>query len=220
MAVERPRRATLRAGYHDIAPGKVAAVVTSLEMRVRPAPGTQTADPAWRLRKVEAPGAAWYRDLFRRIGEPWLWDSRLRISEEKLLAIIRHADVDVHALTVEGHDEGLVELDFRVPGECELLFFGVTGGLVRRGAGRFMMNRAIELAWSRPIERFWVHTCTLDHPGALDFYVRSGFRPYRLQVEVANDPRLAGRLPLDAAPHAAIIRPAPVRRSRRTARGQ
>ncbi len=35
------------------------------------------------------------------------------------------------------------------------------------------MNRALEIAWARPIRRFWVHTCTLDHPGALPLYVRT-----------------------------------------------
>jgi hypothetical protein len=67
------------------------------------------------------------------------------------------------------------------------------------------MSRAIERAWAHPIERLWVHTCTLDHPGALAFYVRSGFRPYRRQVEVADDPRLSGALPRNAAPHVPII---------------
>jgi hypothetical protein len=48
------------------------------------------------------------------------------------------------------------------------------------------MNRAIERAWSRPIRRFWAHTCTLDHPSALGFYKRSGFRPFRRQVEIVK----------------------------------
>ena len=67
------------------------------------------------------------------------------------------------------------------------------------------MNRAIERAWSQPIRRFWVHTCTLDSPGAIGFYQRSGFRPYAIEVEVADDPRLSGHLPRTAAPHVPII---------------
>ena len=83
-------------------------------------------------------------------------------------------------------DEGLLELDFRQSGECELAFFGVTGREIGTGAGRWLMNRAIEQAWAHPIRRFWVHTCTLDHAGALAFYVRSGFVPYRRQIEIAD----------------------------------
>jgi hypothetical protein len=70
------------------------------------------------------------------------------------------------------------------------------------------MNEAVTRAWARPITRFWVHTCTHDHPGALAFYVRSGFTPYQRMVEVHDDPRLQGLLPEAAAPHIPLIRPA------------
>ena len=59
----------------------------------------------------------------------------------------------------------------------------------------------------RPIRRFWAHTCTLDHPSALSFYKRSGFRPFRRQVEIAEDPRLSGLAPMDAAAHVPLLAP-------------
>jgi hypothetical protein len=62
------------------------------------------------------------------------------------------------------------------------------------------MDQAVARAWAKPIRRFWVHTCSFDHPGALDFYRRSGFRAYAFAVEVADDPRLTGHLPRHAAP--------------------
>jgi GNAT superfamily N-acetyltransferase len=99
----------------------------------------------------------------------------------------------------------LLELDFRVTGECELLFFALTDKLVGTGTGRWLMNRALELAWARPIRRMWVHTCTLDHPGAVDFYRRSGFVPFGRQVEVCDDPRVTGLVRRDAAPHVPIL---------------
>ncbi len=69
------------------------------------------------------------------------------------------------------------------------------------------MNKGITRAWSRPIRRLRVHTCTMDHPGALSFYIRTGFVPYRQQIEIADDPRLSGLVPETAAPHVPIIRP-------------
>jgi hypothetical protein len=68
-----------------------------------------------------------------------------------------------------------------------------------------MMNRAIERAWSMPIRRFWVHTCTLDHTAALSFYIRSGFVPFKRQIEVFDDPRLTGVLSSSAGPDVPII---------------
>ncbi len=191
-------------GYSDVPHGKIAAVVTHLEMTARPA---RRDDPegAWTLRKVDAPALAWYRDLFRRVGEEWLWFSRARMSDAELAAIISAPGIEVYALSVDDRDEGLLELDFREPGQCELVYFGVTGGLIGTGAARFLMNRAMELAWSRDISRVWVHTCTFDHPSAVAFYQRSGFRPFRRQVEIADDPRLDGTAPRDAARHVPII---------------
>jgi len=191
-------------GYTDIPPGKLATIVTSLEM-LAPAPTRPTADGAWAIRHVDAPALAWYRELYLRIGRDWLWVSRLAMRGDALSAILRSPNVGVYALTVDGRDEGLLELDFREPGVCDLAFFGVTPAYVGRGAGRFLMNRAIEIAWERPIRRFWVHTCTLDHPAALDFYQRSGFKAFRRQVEVLDDPRLTGLAPRDAATHIPLI---------------
>ncbi|MDB5542772.1 MAG: hypothetical protein JWQ89_4499 [Devosia sp.] len=195
---------TLPDGYSDIPAGKIAAVVTHLEMTARP---SLRPDPAgtFTLRRVDSPDLTWYRDLNRSVGEEWLWFSRLQISDAELAAIIHAPLVEVYALVQDGRDEGLLELDFREAGQCELAFFGVTAKLIGSGAGRWLMNRALERAWSRPISRFWVHTCTLDHPSAVAFYQRSGFRAFRRQIEIADDPRLDGTAPRSAARHVPII---------------
>jgi GNAT superfamily N-acetyltransferase len=191
-------------GHSDVPPGKIAAVVTHLEMFEQPTP---SGDPkgTWTLRKVEAPPLDWFRDLYLRIGEEWLWFSRMRMSDAELAGIIRSPLVDVYALMQDGNDEGLLELDFRTAGHCEIAFFGVTAKLIGSGAGRWLMNRALELAWSRPISRLWVNTCTFDHPAALPFYQKSGFRAFRRQIEIADDPRLDGTAPRDVAKHVPIV---------------
>ena len=155
-------------GYSDVANGKVAAVVTHLEMLECPA---LPPDPpgAWTLRRIEQPGVGWFRDLYRRVGEEWLWFSRARMSDAELVAIIQAPGVEIHALVHDGQDEGVLELDFRQSGQCELVFFGVTDKLIGTGAARFLMKRALERAWSAPVSRVWLHTCTFDHPAALMF---------------------------------------------------
>ena len=195
---------TLPDGYSDVPDGKIAAIVTHLEMTERP---VLPPDPAgaWKLRKVDTPGLDWFRDLYRRVGEEWLWFSRLQMTDAELAAVIQSPPVEVHALAQDGHDEGLLELDFRQSGQCEISFFGVTAKLIGSGAGRFLMNRALELAWSRPVTRVWVHTCTFDHPSALSFYQRAGFRAFRRQIEVADDPRLDGTAPRHVARHVPVI---------------
>jgi GNAT superfamily N-acetyltransferase len=191
-------------GYSDVPAGKVAAIVTHLEMTARPTP-RRDPDKSWTLRRVETPPLDWFRDLYRRIGEEWLWVSRIRMPDADLAAHLHSPKLEVHALVDAGSDEGLLELDFREAGQCEIVMFGVTAKLVGSGAGRWLMNRALDIAWSRPIERLWLHTCTYDHPAALAFYQRSGFRPFRRQIEVRDDPRLDGTVPREAAPHVPVI---------------
>lgn len=192
-------------GYNDLPAGKIANIATSLEMFDRPALRPEHTNVSCTLQRMESPDIDWYRDLFRRVGEPYLWFSALTLPQEQLDRIIRDPLTHVYTVRHNDGDEGLLQLDFRIHGECELLYFGLTAELVGKGAGRWLMNRALSIAWSHPIRRFWVHTCTLDHPSALDFYIRSGFRPYKRQIEIADDPRLTGIYSPSAAPHIPII---------------
>jgi GNAT superfamily N-acetyltransferase len=192
-------------GYTPLPPGKVAAVVTMLEMTAPPAPLPERGDAGLALEPVPAPDIGWYRTLFRRIGEDWLWFSRLRLPDEELAALLADPGVAVHVLKKDDAEAGFIELDFRVPGEVELAFVGVVPELVGSGAGRFMMNRALALAWARAPKRVHVHTCTHDLQGALGFYMKAGFRPYAQAIEVTDDPRLSGLLRRDAAPHVALV---------------
>jgi GNAT superfamily N-acetyltransferase len=194
----------LTAGYHDVAPGMVATVVTSLEMLAPPTLRPETSEATWRLERLP-PDPAEYRRLYRAVGEDWLWFSRLGLSDARLGAIIGNPEVEVYRLSDGGDGLALLELDFREDDACELAFFGLSRTLIGGPAGRWLMNRAIERAWSRPIQRFWLHTCTLDHPSALAFYRRSGFRPFRFQVEIAADPRLLGLAPRNSAPQVPLL---------------
>ena len=75
-------------GYTDVADGKLATVVTSLQMHARPDPRPERQRDGWSLRRVERPDLGWYRDLYRRVGEEWLWFSRLQMPDTDLAAII------------------------------------------------------------------------------------------------------------------------------------
>jgi GNAT superfamily N-acetyltransferase len=182
---------TLPDGLHDVPADRIAAVVTSLEMKSRPPLRPEMSGP-WRLQRMTRPEPDASLALYAKVGDEWIWFSRLMMSDAELTAILWHPQVEVYGLDVAGQLEGLLELDYRVEGEAELAFFGVTASLVGSGAARWLMNRALDKVWQQPISRFWVHTCTLDHPSAVMFYQRSGFVPFRRQIEIAPDPRLQG----------------------------
>ncbi|QRM30586.1 N-acetyltransferase [Microvirga sp. VF16] len=191
-------------GYTDLPPGKIATIVTYLEMRERPALSPFPKPDNWSLQRISQDHQR-YRALFKTIGEPWLWFSRAVMPDDRLAAILDDPKIEAYALHDGAADVGLLELDFRSEGEVELAFLGLIPGFIGQGAGRLLMNEAIDRAFSQPIERFFVHTCTLDSPSALAFYMRSGFTPYRRAIEVADDPRLLGFLPVEAAPHVPVL---------------
>lgn len=196
----------LSVGFSDVPSGHLATVVTCLEMRAPPIPrpAPPMADNI-ALQILEQPSVERYRSLYRAIGEEWLWYSRLIMPDPQLRQILDDHQVIVAALRLANRDIGILELDFRQSRTCELALFGLASNSIGEGIGRNLMNEAINLAWSQPIDRFWVHTCTLDHPGALAFYRRSGFKPYKMQIEVMPDPRVTGVIPKNCAAHIPII---------------
>jgi GNAT superfamily N-acetyltransferase len=201
---------TLPFGYSPVPAGKLANMVTCLEMFLRPPARAMPPDNGLRVEHWPAPPASEYRDLYRDVGQDWLWVSRLFMPDDELDLILRDPLVEVYVLTDGERRLGLLELDFREEGECEIAFFGVVAEAIGNGSGRLLMNAAIEHAWSRDIRRLWVHTCNFDHPAALAFYRRSGFTPYAFMVEICDDPRLDGRMPRDVAPHVPLIGEPPI----------
>lgn len=183
----------------------IATVVTALEMRSKPLPRPARPSPL-RLVHWPAPASDKYRALFRRVGAPWLWFSRLVMEEAALRRILDDPGIEVYAAVDRaGVELGLLELDFRVGAACELSYFALVPELIGKGNGGWMMEQALQLAWRKGVSRVWVHTCTLDHPSALGFYRRHGFVPYKRTVETFADPRLAGILPAEAAPQVPLL---------------
>lgn len=192
-------------GYTELQPGKLAAVVTYLEMRTPPAANVNPTLSEWPIRRVEMPDLSWYRSLYRQIGGPWLWFSRLRMSDDELRTVLHNPSIDIFVLSHNGVDGGLLEFDRRRMPDIEILYFGVIASLIGKGAGRALLEHGLALEWGHHPGRIWLHTCTWDHPKALEFYIKAGFVPYKRGLEIADDPRVVGVLPRDAAPDIPIL---------------
>ena len=194
-------------GFTDIPPGKIAAIATILERRDKPAASGITIEgrPDWRFERVKAPEHDWYVDLLRRVGSNHLWYQRLITGPEAIAAKITASTTIIHALFVDGMAEGIAELDLSEEGSAELVYFGVTPTLAGSGAAHVMMERLVADAFSRPVDRLWLHTNTIDHPRAMAFYRRAGFTPVRQMLELADDPRLMGLFAEDAAPQVPLF---------------
>lgn len=194
-------------GFTPVPAGRIATVVTHLEMTA-PNDWSRERPTGLDLVVVPDPDPDWYLDLFRRIGSDWLWFSRLDLSHDELKAVLAEPGRVVRAVREDGKDAGLLELNFADPGQAEIAYFGLVPEAVGRGAGAWLMGAALELCWTRPgVRRVWLHTCTLDHPNALPFYLGCGFVPVRREIEIRADPRLCGNLPAEAGRHHPVIAP-------------
>lgn len=184
---------------------QLATIVTTLEMARKP-PLRPLPPSRLRLVRWAKPSADAYRTLFRRVGAPWLWFSRLAMDEDALLAIIHDPAIEIYAVNDPGGIEvGMLELDLRHQATAELSYFGFIPELTGRGHGRWLMGEALARCWRPGIGRVIVHTCTLDHPSALNFYRAQGFVAVRRTVETFADPRVAGLLPAEVAPHVPML---------------
>jgi len=192
-------------GYTDLAPGKIASVVTYLEM-LKPPRLPEGARNRVHLRRILNPDLEWYRGIYRRAGTQWFWFSRLEMTDEQLSARLNASTTELFVAECDGGEAGLAELDRSVSLDVEITFFALFPEAMGKSLGRPLMDAVLEQAWTGSTKRVWLHTCTFDAAAALPFYLKCGFRPYKRAIEVADDPRMRGILPADAAPQVPIIR--------------
>ena len=171
-------------------------VITYLEMRERPA-GRRVPAPLDKLALMRAEDCtvAFYRYLYNTVGEPWLWFERRLIDDAALAAQISKPTIEVFVLYVRGVPAGYFELDTAAPRESKLCYFGLIPEFIGRRLGPYLLQAAIDQAWVRPLDRFWLHTSTFDHPKALSVYQQAGFVVYDRRRVCFNDPSDGRALP-------------------------
>jgi GNAT superfamily N-acetyltransferase len=170
--------------------------ITYLEMLARPA-GRRGAAPLETLALMRAENCtvSFYRYLYDTVGEPWLWFERRMIGDPALAAQIHKPAIEIFVLYVRGVPAGFFELDTAAPRETKLCYFGLIPDFIGRRLGPYLLQAAIDRAWSRPIDRLWLHTSTFDHPKALRVYQQAGFVVYARRAVTFSDPRRHGVLP-------------------------
>jgi GNAT superfamily N-acetyltransferase len=116
------------------------------------------------------------------VGKDYYWLSRRKLSDEQLATVIQDRRNELHVLHVDGSPAGFAELDRRRTDEIELVQFGLIADFIGQGLGKWFLQWTIDTAWSYEPKRFWLHTCTLDHPAALPTYKKAGFVQFNEKV--------------------------------------
>jgi GNAT superfamily N-acetyltransferase len=160
-------------------PRRLPTVVTFLEMKTRPSaiPPPQPKGKIALLR-AQQPPVHFYRYLYDTIGRDYHWVDRKRLTDAELTSVLAEERLELYVLYVDGCPGGMAELDFRQNSTANLAYFGLVPEYVGRKLGYFFLYHTAVNAWSKPISRLLVNTCTLDHQRALPLYQRMGFVPY------------------------------------------
>lgn len=161
----------------------MSIITTYLEMFAYK--GRKMAAPLPEVAVIHArkPTVAYYRFLYNSVGRDWNWTSRGKHSDADLARLIQDPQEETHVLFVEGVPAGFAELDRRVPDEIELVQFGLVPEFIGQGLGKYFLQWTIDKAFSYSPGRFWLHTCTQDHPAALPNYLKSGFAIYKQETK-------------------------------------
>jgi GNAT superfamily N-acetyltransferase len=159
--------------------------VTYLELREPPAitPGGAQIEGI----DLETLSIECYLDLYRRVGAPYRWDSRLKMERAALESLLLGGDLHLYlARSAQGEAIGLCEFDRAAFPVIELKNFGLVPEVQGRGIGPRLLGTSLRREWESGAERIWLHTDVWDHPAALPVYERAGFRIYDVRYEVPD----------------------------------
>lgn len=168
------------------ADGRLSVTITHLELapadwtRIGRAP---TLDIA--VRHEQRASVAFYRDIYHRVGRPWLWYERRLLSDGALANLLASRR---HELHVAREADALVGF-FELNGE-EIAFFGLTMDYIGQRIGPWLLDLAIARLISLGNRKVRLNTNTLDHPRALATYRNAGFRVSGRERRELQDPRV------------------------------
>jgi GNAT superfamily N-acetyltransferase len=124
------------------------------------------------------------RFLYEYVGGDWKWVDRLVWTVDRWRDYAAADNLRTFVAYREGSIAGYYELCRTDADGVEIRIFGLAPEFIGRGWGGPLLDRAIEDAFAWDARRVWLHTCTHDHPNALNNYQKSGFRVFKVEEKL------------------------------------
>lgn len=118
------------------------------------------------------------RSLYLLVGERWAWVDKQRWSDQQWESYVASEQLRTFVASWRGSTAGYYELRRDDARAVEIAYFGLVPDFIGRGFGGALLTDALKRAWAWDAHRVWLHTCTLDHPAALENYQARGMRVY------------------------------------------
>ena len=118
--------------------------------------------------------------FYKQIGKKHEWVDRLIWQDKNWMDYISNKNLKTIILRKENNIVGYFELLFD-NNECEIAYLGILEEYIGKGYGGFLLSEAIRLGFTNS-RRIWVHTCSLDHPNALENYKSRGMKIFKTEI--------------------------------------
>ena len=122
-----------------------------------------------------------WRYLYTTVGAAYQWLDRLPWTEDVARAYLTDPNVSLWVLTVDDAVAGYYELRREEDASVEIVYFGLLPEFTGRGLGGHLLTDAVERAWASGARRVWLHTCSFDHPFAIQNYLDRGFAVFKTE---------------------------------------
>ena len=118
--------------------------------------------------------------FYKQIGKRHQWVDRLIWQDKDWLKYISNENLRTYIFKIENDLVGYFELIFN-NNDCEIAYFGILEEFIGKGYGGFLLSEALKIGFKKA-NRIWVHTCSLDHPNAIENYKSRGMKIFRTEI--------------------------------------
>jgi len=118
--------------------------------------------------------------FYKQIGKKHQWVDRLIWQDKNWIEYVSNKNLKTFILQKNNDFVGYFELLFN-KNECEIAYFGILEEFIGKGYGGFLLSEAIRIGFKNA-NRIWVHTCSLDHPNAIENYKSRGMKVFKTEI--------------------------------------
>ena len=118
--------------------------------------------------------------FYKQIGKKHQWVDRLIWQDKNWIEYVSNKNLKTFILQKNNDFVGYFELFFN-KNECEIAYFGILEEFIGKGYGGFLLSEAIRIGFKNA-NRIWVHTCSLDHPNAIENYKSRGMKVFKTEI--------------------------------------
>ena len=118
--------------------------------------------------------------FYKQIGKKHQWVDRLVWQDKHWMDYISNKNLKTFVLQKDNDLVGYFELILN-NNNCEIAYFGILEEFIGKGYGGFSSFGSLK-NWFKSANRIWVHTCSLDHPNAIENYKSRGMKIFKTEI--------------------------------------